>query len=499
MRRTMTPRARLAHFLQIVLAASISVCVSACGGSSGNSASVGTGGNTGNGSTGSSGNPAPSATHEWTWISGSNMAGANGVYGSLGVGSASNTPGARGDATSMVDTSGNLWLFAGASGNSAFNDLWEFVPSTRTWTWVSGSNAANAEGVYGTQEIASTSDVPGARSSALGWADASGNLWVFGGTDSGTGILNDLWEFNPAAKTWMWVSGSNTANAKGIYGTLGVATSGNVPGARGNGSGGPSLGWTDSSGNFWLFGGYGYDSAGTLGLLNDLWEFSPTTKMWTWVSGSNTVNAMGVYGTQGVAAASNVPGARGYSVGWTDKSGNLWLYGGYNAGANGDLSDLWEFSLTTKMWTWVSGSNTGGVVPVYGTLGTPSANNTPGGRDSAVSWTDSSGNFWLFGGFDLDSATGANGTNQYLNDLWEFNPTTKEWTWIGGSDTGGANGVYGTLGVAAASNVPGARGSQGVSVSWTDKIGNFWLFGGEGYAATGSVCCDLNDLWVYAP
>jgi hypothetical protein len=32
--------------------------------------------------------------------------------------------------------------------------------------------------------------------------------------------------------------------------------------------------------------------------------------MWTWVGGSNTVNAKGVYGTPGVAAPTNVPGRR---------------------------------------------------------------------------------------------------------------------------------------------------------------------------------------------
>jgi hypothetical protein len=32
--------------------------------------------------------------------------------------------------------------------------------------------------------------------------------------------------------------------------------------------------WTDSSGNPWLFGGYGYDSHGNLGYLNDLWKYA---------------------------------------------------------------------------------------------------------------------------------------------------------------------------------------------------------------------------------
>ena len=51
---------------------------------------------------------------------------------------------------------------------------------------------------------------------------------------------------------------------------------------------------TDSSGNFWLFGGNGYDSTGNTANLNDLWMFNPTNKTWTWVSGSNTIPANGV-------------------------------------------------------------------------------------------------------------------------------------------------------------------------------------------------------------
>ncbi len=31
---------------------------------------------------------------------------------------------------------------------------------------------------------------------------------------------------------------------------------------------------------------------------------------WTWISGSSSVNQPGVYGTQGTATPSNVPGAR---------------------------------------------------------------------------------------------------------------------------------------------------------------------------------------------
>jgi N-acetylneuraminic acid mutarotase len=154
------------------------------------------------------------------------------------------------------------------------------------------------------------------------------------------------------------------------------------------------------------------------------------------VRGSSAVNVPGgdlcvpgVYGTQGTAAAANVPGGRNAAVGWTDADGNLWLFGGLGcdgSGTAGSLNDLWEFNVSSKTWTWRTGSNsvgpaqggTGGPSGIYGTQGTAAASNTPGGRSSPVAWTDHSGNMWLFGG-DGHDATGASGQ---LNDLWRFNP-----------------------------------------------------------------------------
>jgi hypothetical protein len=120
--------------------------------------------------------------------------------------------------------------------------------------------------VYGTAGVASASNVPGSRNSSTSWSDSSGNLWLFGGS----GYFNDLWKFNIAGGTWEWVSGSNTTNVGGIYGTLGVASTGNMPGARAT-----AISWTDPSGNLWMFGGNGYDSSNSLGNLGDLWKYTP--------------------------------------------------------------------------------------------------------------------------------------------------------------------------------------------------------------------------------
>ena len=50
-----------------------------------------------------------------------------------------------------------------------------------------------------------------------------------------------------------------------------------------------------SSGNFWLFGGLGYDSTGTVGSLNDLWGGNYNSGgqwIWTWMAGSNVAGAI---------------------------------------------------------------------------------------------------------------------------------------------------------------------------------------------------------------
>jgi hypothetical protein len=137
------------------------------------------------------------------------------------------------------------------------------------------------------------------------------------------------------------MSGSNNTQVPGVYGTQGVASVSNMPGARDG-----SMGWSDNSGNLWLMGGGTFDSTDNLGSINDLWKYNISSNTWTWVDGSNTIGARGVYGTLGVAAASNIPGARGGSMIWVDSSNRVWLFGGFgldSAGAQGFLNDLWSY------------------------------------------------------------------------------------------------------------------------------------------------------------
>jgi len=206
------------------------------------------------------------------------------------------------------------------------------------WIWVSGANVINQPGSYGTEGLSSPSNVPPGQSQGVGWRDTSGNFWIYD--------VTFLWRYSQSEWTWMDGSSSTTW---GIYGTLGTPSASNAPGSRQGASG-----WTDASGNLWLFGGTGLgsDNGDDSGVLNDLWEYNTNTGYWTWMAGSDLANAPGTYGTQGTPAPSNTPGARYFSTSTTDASGNFCLFGGLGQdanGMNGTLSDLWEYSAASGL------------------------------------------------------------------------------------------------------------------------------------------------------
>ncbi len=199
---------------------------------------------------------------------------------------------------------------------------------------------------------------------------------------------------------------------------------------------------------------------------------------WTWISGTSNANAAGVYGVQGVPSVNNHPPAVYEPCEWKDKQGNFWIYGGlYNS-----YSDLWKFNPTTLEWTWVKGNGIPGQQPVYGTKGVGNILNSPGVREyTAVTWVDTAGNFWLFGG--------ANSSNA----LWKYEVNSNIWTWVSGSTNVFVNGVYGIKGIPSSMNNPGSR--LETCSGWTDALNNLWLFGGFGEANSSTGL--LNDLWKY--
>ncbi|PBQ33361.1 hypothetical protein CNR22_16770 [Sphingobacteriaceae bacterium] len=358
-----------------------------------------------------------------------------------------------------------------------------FSGISQEWTWIQGANTVNNYGVYGTPYNAFGANTPGARNGAASWTDNAGNLWLFGGDGNSAtngGRLNDLWKFNVITNEWAWIKGSNQANQMPNYGSQSVPSSTTTPGARAY-----SLTWKDGNGNLWLFGGEGYDSNGSFANLNDLWKFDITTYNWTWVSGATTINQFGNFTTQGVASSTNVPGARRYSSGWADNSGNLWVFGGYGYGTSGGeyhLNDLWKYTISTNQWTFVNGGTSANQNPAYGTLGVASSTNFPGSRFGAVAWNDNSNNLWLFGGYGRDVAN-----EVFLSDIWKYNPSTNQWTWMDGPSTGN-EAIAGIKGIVSSTATPGGRY---LSSAWTGTAGNLLIYGGNGVGGNDG------DLWRY--
>ncbi len=440
------------------------------------------------------------------------------------------------------------------------------------WTWMFGSDVATGYGPYGTAVLppppppAANQNTPGGRDFAATWAkpsDPFDRKWMFGGWGlpvQGASpaylpyYLNDLWVFWPGAgtsgTTGIWIpaalhtttvktplnvvsvsADTSTLQSPGWYSSTSSIssytdnTTGDIitdfyPGAPGARWG--AVTWTDSTGNFYLFGGQGHAGYPFGGLLNDVWKFTPGgydvsgpnysgsysfTGTWTNLSGFASANVPGVY------SGAAFPGGRWGAAYCTDASGTVWMFGGQGYDVNGNigmLNDLWKYSGGT--WTWVgpANSNVGQNNGVYGTLGTPTAGAYPGGRQTAVLWADNAGNLWLFGGLGLDSVGTQNPGNAgtlpdgsapegaLLNDLWEYNIATQQWTWMsGGGATGLAEqvGVYGTQQVPAAGFYPGSRwGSSG----WSDSNKNLWFFGGWGYGSSLAQSTGfLDDIWEY--
>jgi N-acetylneuraminic acid mutarotase len=475
-------------------------------------------------------------TNNWTWLAGSVLIYGTGSYGTINVPAASNYPPATRGAVSWT-YEGKFYMFGGNNSSGNVNAMWVYDPVTTYWTWIKGSSTLDAPGSYGAIGVTTASNVPWSRSNAIAWLCGS-KFYVFGGIPSG-GVINDLWRYDPATNNWTLLKGSNVFNDTGYYGIMNVASSINSPACR-NGSASWSL-----NGYLYLYGGSDRD---------DLWRFDTVTGNWTWIGGHRQTRLPGNYTTPGTFLAYNTPGGRYASFCWVQNnraylfggrgfaisappgavvspsycddlwtydlaSGNwAWLKGHENpnfasfssttslstvyntpsarmgnvtwqlhdtvyiySGGDPRYDDLWRYVISTNTWKKLRCTDSMYQVPVYGTAGMSSPSNTPGARTSCSGWTYNN-KLYLFGGGNPFAA---------YNDLWEYDPTTNNWTWIMGSSIAG---VWGTMGVASPSNIPGPRVGS-TCFAYNNK---FYLFGGQGLYS-GPTATYYNDLWQYDP
>jgi hypothetical protein len=516
--------------------------------------------------------------NDWKWIDGPNSLGTTnntpGNYGKIALPPPTppvqdpNVPGGRQFAATWTDAAGNMWIYGGfgldVSGASTpdlpglLNDLWLYPPPSSspvlngwipaglpiTQTTVSGVTTDTVNLLPDQTTNNGSVFNPGGRWGSVSWSDGT-NLWLFGGQCTcgagATGLMNDLWKFAPGSYdvttpappatpthigsyewtgTWTNPGPGGTAN----YGALGVTAASNLPGPR----------WgaayaTDPAGvNLWAFGGQGLDSAGNLGLLNDLWKYTISgtgAGQWTWMgpTNSNVGQNNGVYGTQGTPLAANAPGPGGRQAAklWVDSVGNVWLFGGLGLDSAGTrnpgslsglatgtsipdgalLNDLWKYNISTGQWTWVSGGSVADQTGVYGTQQVPAAGNVPGSRWGSVGFTDPLNNIWLVAGWGYGSTTVK--STGYLDDVWQYIQSTGQWIWWKGSIDVNQAGSFPTQyppswGVPYPTNTPGGRFG---AASWKQDpfpSFHFWIFGGEGFDISGTPGY-LDDTLNYLP
>lgn len=157
---------------------------------------------------------------------------------------------------------------------------------------------------------------------------------------------------------------------------------------------------------------------------------------------------------------------------------------------------MWTFQSTTNTWNRIAGSslNSMDALGVYGSKRVTSTNNIPGSRSSSPLVIDHQRNvIYFFGGMGVDS-TGAQG---YLNDLWKFDISSREFTWISGDQIVNQNAIVSSTtnyGIFDSTNNPSARSQHLLLI---DASGDLWVFGGYGMDNMGVPSC-LNDLWKFS-
>jgi len=392
----------------------------------------------------------------WTWIGGASTTSGAASYGSQGVGASANIPAAGYMPGFASDDNGNLYLLGGSNGTYIFNTLWKYNVATGYWAYLTGSttNATIASAIGGAKGVESATYTPSSTYIDAMAYDESGYLWEYGGLVGST-YCNSLWRYNPITNKWAWMNGYTISCVSTVYtgnfGSKGTEITANLP---------PALyGMTltaDKHGSLWLFGG-----TDSTYYYNTMWRYSESTQLWTWIAGTGSGGGGSASGgATGAEATTYTPLPVYLSASTLDESGNIWVFGGHSG--TWVQNGFWRFNTNTRMWAWISGtqSASSAVVSVAGGTGVESASYTPSARQYPMMWYDKHGYIWLLGGYGYSTLA----TIGQLSDLWRYNIATKQWAWMKGinNSAGNTGANMGTKNQININNVMGSRGGGAV-------------------------------------
>ena len=354
-------------------------------------------------------------------------------------------------------------------GGSSFHhyespELWVYDISQEKWARVFRGQVV--ESIAQEVGIESYDNCPGALNRMAMDADSTGTIWMFGGlryvNETYPSIeSSSLWSFNTI--TLKWTYWGNTFNHEPNA----------SPKQRFR-----ARGWVYQN-KFWIYGGVSNFND----TYNDLWYFDLVDKEWHFVSGDKNQGFKpdmynGNYPSNpGESGVEYFPRARSDYGFWIHKDlGKFWFFGGFAAN-HGDacLGDMWSFDVSTKKWTFLTGTDT----IYYSSSALPE--NEPGARNAPVTWIDSQNDLYLFGGnrqFD-----------KFLNDIWVYNLQTNAWVL---KDTSTANSI--SIISEKLKNRPGGRASTSGHIQTRNFI---YLFGGYGYGINPGEAGFLGDIWRY--
>jgi gliding motility-associated-like protein len=285
--------------------------------------------------------------------------------------------------------------------------------------------------------------------------------------------------------------------------------------------------------------------------------------VWTWIKGDTIDQPFSTAsrGQLRVPASSNLPMFSKDFIHWKDNNDNLWMIQTYGGSNNGDTLIVWRYHIPTNTWTWMAGYDSLDIIGSYSSaikikykysLNWGSNNNNF--LSTAKHWLDTLGNLWVMtrvqvsGDFFLSrfniqtyqfeiidhrinnyESKGTKyvpsvfnfpiytviplywvkGENAYLyggqselantTELWQYNMTTRLWTWLGGyrgfsEDSTRAN--YGSKGIPTATNWPGYRYLS--TNNWVRNNKLYFFAGGtEDSLNNGSTGLSANDVWEY--
>lgn len=298
------------------------------------------------------------------------------------------------------DGDGDWWFWGGRSmAQVDSHELWKFTRGT----------AGDAAQWY---NMTPTGANPPAAYDAAHWVGPDGNFWLLQATKIwkytiADGTWADMTPGDIPAFTWpLWVVGANF--------------------------------WKGDNGDFYLHG----DNNSTV---------------WRYTIASDPDNLRWLKYNAPHITPDPWPVSRTLSQSWISKEGELYLFGGQEQYSGFPRCDFWKFNTVSNKWTRM---DFGGIWPLR--------------ICSAATWTDKTGDLWMYGGYVVQS-----GSSITQDSLWQFTLATEPTAprWVKHNPTSSGNAPW-------PAPVYMGRG-------WMDAEGAMWLYGGTpGYSSVHE-----NTLW----